>query len=522
MTGFSQTWIVSFGAKWISGEGWEPSYLVACELSSRQSVGLDRAELFATPFPPYRTGNAALVVCFVGEAMVGCHIRLGWPPPTRMIDLRVEFRNLSNGHRKPCGDGLIGALIWSGLSSSGVVLTPIGMRDGIAEVAALEQLYLTIFHRLNLPRAILRGRYLVAAARIEATGIPVDVAKMAALKLHWRNIARQMGAKPFQTKPIILAIGSDRRHRAPLRPFSSRTGRNQPRSGEFLLAAPGWLRRLIMPEAGTGLALIDWAQQECGIAAALSGDQRMMVDYQSGDPYLAFADRYGGNDASSDRSSRRAAFKACSLGVLNGVGPSSLARQIGCSLTAARLLLQEHRGEYPKFWRWSDSVEMAAYLRGTLPSVFGWGVAANADSNSRFLRNFPMQANGAEMLRLACCLATERGATVCAPNHDALLIEAPLEDLTDAVESTEAAMAEASEIVLNGFRLRTSVTSIRYPDHYPHPRSDALWSEIDRTLAELEGSSEPAHERDAACARIHPRPISLYVYNRKDRSDGRD
>ncbi len=78
------------------------------------------------------------------------------------------------------------------------------------------------------------------------------------------------------------------------------------------------------------------------------------------------------------------------------------------------------------------------------------------------------------MLRLACCLATENSVSVCAANHDALLIEAPLEELADAIKSTEATMAEASEIVLDGFRLRTSVTAIRYSDHYPHPRSDAL------------------------------------------------
>ena len=42
-----------------------------------------------------------------------------------------------------------------------------------------------------------------------------------------------------------------------------------------------------------------------------------------------------------------------------------------------------------------------------------------------------MQANGAEMLRLACCFATERGVRVCAPVHDAILIEAPGEGHND-------------------------------------------------------------------------------------------
>ena len=45
------------------------------------------------------------------------------------------------------------------------------------------------------------------------------------------------------------------------------------------------------------------------------------------------------------------------------------------------------------------------------------------------MQNFPMQANGAEMLRLACCLATEGGVRICAQVHYALLIEAPMREL---------------------------------------------------------------------------------------------
>jgi hypothetical protein len=50
-----------------------------------------------------------------------------------------------------------------------------------------------------------------------------------------------------------------------------------------------------------------------------------------------------------------------------------------------------------------------------------------------------MQANGAEMLRLACCLATERGIEVCAPVHDAILICAPLDRLDDDVAGMRGA-----------------------------------------------------------------------------------
>jgi DNA polymerase I len=52
------------------------------------------------------------------------------------------------------------------------------------------------------------------------------------------------------------------------------------------------------------------------------------------------------------------------------------------------------------------------------------------------LRNFPAQANAAEMLRLACCLTTEAGIEVCAPVHDAMLICAPLDRLDADVKKT--------------------------------------------------------------------------------------
>ena len=82
-----------------------------------------------------------------------------------------------------------------------------------------------------------------------------------------------------------------------------------------------------------------------------------------------------------------------------------------------------------------------------------------------------MQANGAEMLRLACCLATERGVNVCAPVHDALLVEGdPPIRSTTTVAATQAAMAEASRVVLDGLEVGTDVEIIEWPDRYADDR----------------------------------------------------
>src|SRR3954453_11592237 len=144
-------------------------------------------------------------------------------------------------------------------------------------------------------------------------------------------------------------------------------------------------------------------------------------------------------------------LKACVLAVQYGMGADALAQRIGQPPIRARQLLELHRQTYRVFWRWSAQMVGCAMLTGSMRTVFGWRVQVPAKANDRSLRNFPMQANGAEMLRLACCLATERGIEVCAPVHDAVLIAAPRETLDAEVAKTQAAMAEASRLVLGGF-----------------------------------------------------------------------
>ena len=94
-----------------------------------------------------------------------------------------------------------------------------------------------------------------------------------------------------------------------------------------------------------------------------------------------------------------------------------------------------------------------------------------------------MQANGAEILRLACCYMTEAGIRVCAPVHDAVLIEAPLEILDKQITEARELMAKASRDVLNGFELGTDVEEFQFPERYcDEDRGREFW---DLVMAEL-------------------------------------
>lgn len=244
------------------------------------------------------------------------------------------------------------------------------------------------------------------------------------------------------------------------------------------------MRSLIAPPEGFGLAYVDWAQQEFGIAASLSGDPAMLEAYKTGDPYLAFAKLAGAAPADATKESHaevRELYKSCILAVQYGMEAESLSRRIGKPYIVAHRLLQQHRQSFPGFWHWLNTWRDKVNLNGAAKTVFGWTLKVEPNFNPRMLQNFPMQANGAEMLRVACCLATEAGIGVCAPVHDAVLIMANLERLEEDVAATQEFMGQASEAVLQ-FRLRSDAKLVRYPERYEDSRGADMWQKISGLL----------------------------------------
>jgi DNA polymerase I len=423
------------------------------------------------------------------------------------------------------------------------------------DVAALSRLLPRMLPQIDLSRALLRGRYMAAVSAIEYAGTPIDTDTLARLRHGWTGIQDQLVAaidkdyvvykgrtfkhELFETWlvahgipwprlesgrldlsdeafrqqakvfPIVsplrelrsalsdlrlndLAVGKDARNRCLLSPFGARSSRNTPSNTKYIFGPSVWLRGLIKPPPGHGIAYVDWAQQEIGIAGALSQDPALIAAYESGDVYLAFAKQARAipvDATEKTHPAQRELFKQCSLAVIFGQGEDGLAQRIGQSRAVARELLQYHHQTYKVFWRWSDAAVDTAMLNGSLHTVFGWHVHLGGEPNPRSLRNFPMQGNGAEMMRLAACLATERGIEVCAPVHDAFLICATLDRLDEDKSKMQAAMTEASRIVLGGFELRTECKDaevVRYPNRYMDSRGRVMWQRVMALLNQAE------------------------------------
>ena len=195
---FQSIWLVDFKFAVPPGERPTPICLVARELGSGRRIKFFQDELMAMKSPPYNIDKHSLIVAYYASAEVGCHQSLGWDFPANLLDLYCEFRNLTNGRPTPCGDGLLGALTWFGLSGVEVVeresMRRLALRGGPwtpgekallldyceSEVDALAKLLPRMESKLDMQRALMRGQYMKAVAKMQTIdlGPAADIGQM--------------------------------------------------------------------------------------------------------------------------------------------------------------------------------------------------------------------------------------------------------------------------------------------------------------------------------------------------------
>jgi hypothetical protein len=318
---------------------------------------------------------------------------------------------------------------------------------------------------------------------------------------------RQLRHTRDKMRKIKLTVGADGRNRTVLWPFKSKTSRTQPKASQWIFSPAVWLRSLIKPAPGMALAYVDYSSMEFMVAASLSNDPLMIEFYQSGDPYLTFAKRVGAAPASATKtthSALRDRYKTGLLAIQYSVQPETLAGRLGISTTAAYEMIQQHHEVFAVYWRWADDWLAYALDTGAMRTVLGWKCCTGiTEFNARSIQNFPVQAHGADILRIACIWATRYGVGLRAPVHDALLIEAPIERIDAEVSLLKEIMRRAARVVLNPtaagrLELRTDFKIVRYPDRYTDPRGDAIWADVLRLLADYQARQSARKQEESA------------------------
>ena len=198
-----------------------------------------------------------------------------------------------------------------------------------------------------------------------------------------------------------------------------------------------------------GLAYLDFSSQKIAIAACLSGDHALWQAYTSCYPNTQFAIDAGMAPTGATKDSHKAERDACkliNLSVQYGMSAYGMGQKASLHVLEAEDLLQRHKDVYHTFWKWAEQNSNASLVGVEIHTVFGWKIHSGKgrDVKENTFLNWHMQANSAEMLHFAYIALEEEGIGICAPVHDDILIEAPLDAIDQHVASTTHQIQKAS------------------------------------------------------------------------------
>jgi DNA polymerase I len=298
---------------------------------------------------------------------------------------------------------------------------------------------------------------------------------------------------------LKLEIGSDHRHRFWLNPFGTKTGRNNP-STNTIFGLPHTMRSFIKPLPGMAIAQVDVGAEEVGIAAALSGDPVLMADYRSGDPYRQFAAAALGILNPTEQ--QRQVYKATVLGRIYGLGAASLARNLSISRAQAEQIIDQMNRRYPVLVAWLKRVTTKAAHCVPIVCTLGWSLTATGiPGEERTFLNFPMQANGAELMRLVIIRAGAAGLRLIGCAHDSFMIEDTIDRIEESIKRLQEIICQVSRDLFNGFELRADCKPerdiVRYPNRFVDKREleEGMrhWNKLMELIAEQEDGQSSDH-----------------------------
>ena len=222
------------------------------------------------------------------------------------------------------------------------------------------------------------------------------------------------------------------------------------------------IRQAFIAAPGHVLMAADYSQIELRIMAHLSNDAGLLSAFAADlDVHCATAAEVFGVAVDAVSADQRRLAKTINFGLIYGMSPFGLARQLGIDRGAAQKYVDVYFARYPGVKRFMDDTRMQARANGFVETVYGRRLylpdirASNQQlrqAAERSAINAPMQGTAADIIKRAMigvdawCRLENFPARVVMQVHDELVLEVR-EDATDKVAAgIREQMAGAAEL----------------------------------------------------------------------------
>ena len=222
------------------------------------------------------------------------------------------------------------------------------------------------------------------------------------------------------------------------------------------------IRQAFIAPPGYVLLAADYSQIELRIMAHLSGDEGLLAAFaEDRDVHQATAAEVFGVPLTEVTSDQRRAAKTINFGLIYGMSPFGLARQLGIERGAANSYVERYFQRYPGVRRFMDETRKQARERGFVETVYGRrlylpdirsGNAATRQYAERSAINAPMQGTAADIIKRAMiavdawCAREDAPARLIMQVHDELVLEVRSDAVEPVSEAVRERMTGAAEL----------------------------------------------------------------------------
>ena len=222
------------------------------------------------------------------------------------------------------------------------------------------------------------------------------------------------------------------------------------------------IRQAFVAPEGQVLLSADYSQIELRIMAQLSGDEGLLRAFaEDMDVHRATAAEVFSTPVEAVSADQRRAAKAINFGLIYGMSPFGLSRQLGVTRSEAQDYVNHYFARYPGVQQYMERTREQAHEQGWVETLFGRRLYL-PDIRARDYRrrsyaersaiNAPMQGTAADiikraMLRIHEWLAPRKDrARLIMQVHDELVFECAAEDAGQLAEEVTRMMAGAASL----------------------------------------------------------------------------
>lgn len=163
----------------------------------------------------------------------------------------------------------------------------------------------------------------------------------------------------------------------------------------------------------------------------------------------------------------------------------------------SKTFIRQHQSAFPTYWAWLAKVENA-YMSGyPLCTRDGWYIWTQNPSILS-VKNFPIQGNGASIMRSAIALAHDAGLKILCPLHDAIYIEHNENDEEAKRTLAECMDKAVTQVLGDRIKIRGDEKTITSSDVWVEKKGKAMYESLKQYIADdflmFDEKSDRAHK----------------------------